>query len=177
MHFLEKDLEQIIWESTTEQLEEKGLHITESYNPKEFKKFRQLRIGNYGISDLIYVSRYYEPVAEWDSRRTLEINIVELKKGDVNTDTLKQALRYANGVREYLKYRNKFRGGGINNYVKHKITLIGRKVDLTTEFLDLLNFIGIEVVIYTYDYTIDGITFEVFEWENYSMSNRGFENK
>ena len=173
MHFLEKDLEQIIWESTTEQLEEKGLHITEPFNPNEFKKFRQLRIGNYGVSDLIYASRYYEPLDESDKRRTLEINIVELKKLDVNTDTLKQALRYANGLREYIKYRNKFS----SNYVKYKITLVGRVVDLTPEFLDLLNFIGIEVVIYRYDYTIDGITFDFFEWEGYSMTNKGFENK
>ena len=45
MTFLEKDLEQIIFETPKEKLQEKGLVI-------KGKLLRQIKIGNYGIADL-----------------------------------------------------------------------------------------------------------------------------
>lgn len=69
MQFLEKDLENIIWETNNKKLQEKGLLI-------EGKKFRQLRIGNYGICDILTVQRenYYLGFSY------LNITIYELKK-------------------------------------------------------------------------------------------------
>ena len=54
MKFLEKDLEQIIFESGRDSLRERGLSISG-------KLLRQLRIGNYGIADLVeFVRPQYE---------------------------------------------------------------------------------------------------------------------
>ena len=50
MKFLEKDLEDIIFEAPREELAKRGLHI-------EGKMYRQLRIGNYGIADLVTIQR------------------------------------------------------------------------------------------------------------------------
>ena len=48
MNFLEKDLEEIIYNTDKEMLTERGL----PYHPFETFK-RQLKIGNYGIADLV----------------------------------------------------------------------------------------------------------------------------
>ena len=50
MKFLEKDLEEIIFETSNKELNERGLFV---YG----KKYRQLRIGNYGVADLVVVDR------------------------------------------------------------------------------------------------------------------------
>jgi len=46
MKFLEKDLEEIIFNADMKDLPEKGLHFTGVIK-------RQLRIGNYGVADLV----------------------------------------------------------------------------------------------------------------------------
>ena len=69
MRFLEKDLEQIIHESGMDQLNERGL-------PIDGKMFRQMRIGNYGIADLITVTR---PMYETIDQKTKVFIRVELQ--------------------------------------------------------------------------------------------------
>ena len=107
MKFLEKDLESIIFETDNDKLQEIGFNI-------EGKKFRQLRIGNYGISDIITVSRYGQ---------NLHIEIIELKKDVINTDTLIQSLRYLAGIKNFLK-RRKF-----TNNVFYTIKLCGKSIN------------------------------------------------
>jgi hypothetical protein len=72
MKFLEKDLEDIIWEASNERLQENGLDISG-------KKYRQLRIGNYGIADIVSVTKpYYHEYFKKHQKGI--ITIYELKK-------------------------------------------------------------------------------------------------
>ena len=83
MKFLEKNLEDIIFETDNEKLQERGLDI-------RGKKFRQLRLSHYGIADIVTVSRIGQ---------SLQIDIFELKKDVITVDTLLQALRYIEGIK------------------------------------------------------------------------------
>lgn len=144
MKFLEKDLESIIFETDNDKLQEIGFNI-------EGKKFRQLRIGNYGISDIITVSRYGQ---------NLHIEIIELKKDVISTDTLIQSLRYLAGIKNFLK-RRKF-----TNNVFYTIKLCGKSINNLRDLsllccnMTTLNS-GIEYIqMMTYSYDFDGLKFE-----------------
>jgi hypothetical protein len=65
MKFLEKDLEQIIWDADKEILSERGLNL-------DGKLKRQLKIGNYGIADLIHFKR---PVSYYDKQENKRFNV------------------------------------------------------------------------------------------------------
>ena len=88
MKFLEKDLEQIIYESSNKLLREKGLNI-------RGKKYRQLRIGNYGIADIISVRRYED---------CLYINIYELKKSKNTAYLFHQLLKNIICMTQLLRF-------------------------------------------------------------------------
>jgi len=92
MKFLEKDLEQIIYEADNDSLNEKGLLVTG-------KCYRQLRIGNYGVADLVYVDM---PKYCKSARMHMngKITIVELKKDKVSVSSFFQALNYVKGIHE-----------------------------------------------------------------------------
>ena len=151
MKFLEKNLEQIIFESDKGELENRGLSI---YG----KLYRQLKIGNYGIADLVEFSRY---------RSCLTVTVYELKNDIVNVNTLNQAVGYLHGIQQYLDRR------GIN-YTDNSIVLIGSDYDKETNFVyfsDIFN----NLRILTYDYTLTGIEFtDVF---GYYLINDGFRDK
>lgn len=152
MDFLEKDLEEIIFNATDKELWSRNLFV---YG----KKYRQLSIGTYGVADLVFVSRTpYE----------LIINIVELKKDKIGISAFLQALGYAKGIKRYLDFRNfSF------DYII-KITLIGRSLDKNSTFSflpDMLNHFNNDVdeqflENYTYEYGLSGIMF--YKHENYS---------
>jgi hypothetical protein len=159
MKFLEKDLEEIIYTADKAELGKKGLDITG-------KIFRQLNIGNYGISDLIEVNRYGQ---------TLCITIYELKKEVVNVSTFLQAVRYAKGVSRYLTIRKPLMD------IEIRICLIGKKLDLQSSFSFLESIIPMELTegrfltIKTYDYSINGITFT--DECDYWLVDEGFNLK
>ncbi len=114
MKFLERDLEDIICNATDEQLNNLGL-------PIGGKRYRQLKIGNYGIADLITVSR---------SNHVIEITVYELKKGPISYNALGQAARYKKGIEEYLsKYRN------IDRVILVNMVLIGDEIDTDSNFV------------------------------------------
>jgi hypothetical protein len=94
MDFLEKNLEQIIYESDTDILSERGLVI---YG----KLIRQVQIGGYGIADLI---EYERPRFDKSVGRIIKghINILELKKNYVDCGTFLQAIKYLKGISRYL---------------------------------------------------------------------------
>ena len=72
MKFFEKDLEEIIYLSDKDKLSDRGLYLNG-------KLKRQLRIGNYGVADLIEYKRpYYHPYEKCFMKGT--INILELIK-------------------------------------------------------------------------------------------------
>lgn len=144
MKFLEKNLEDIIFETDNEKLQERGLDLNG-------KKFRQLRLSHYGIADIVTVSRHGQ---------NLHIEIIELKKDVITIDTLVQALRYLAGIKNFLRKR-KFR-----KQVFYTIKLCGKSISNLRD-LSLLcsNMFSINseiefIQLITYSYDFNGLKFE-----------------
>jgi len=174
MTFLEKDLEQIIFESGRDSLEKKGLSITG-------KLLRQLKIGNYGIADLVEFTR---PCYDGPKREFFvpgQITIYELKKDSIGIGAFLQSLNYVKGIQRYLEKK-----GREEKYVIN-LVLIGREIDTTGSFCFIPNLLSIrnqyydfksniteegDISFYTYKYTIDGLMFN-YERE-YVKTNEGF---
>lgn len=171
MEFLEKDLEEIIYLSDKESLSDKGLHLSGTLK-------RQLRIGNYGISDLVEFNRpYYHPYHKKMMKG--EVNIIELKNKKIGVSTFFQALNYLRGIKSYLETRR------LDSNYNFRITLIGREFDSSSSFCflgDLFHndlcdthiddFSKTSVELYTYSYSLDGLKFESIS--NYDLTNKGF---
>jgi len=165
MEFLEKNLEDIIFETKNEHLEERGLNISG-------KKLRQIKIGNYGIADIITWEKY--PNVVFDGG-LLKITIYELKQNKVNASSFFQGIRYCRGVQSYLDKRK------IEIPIKINLVLIGREIDKSSDFCYLTNLIdsddyscgeAIGFNIYTYRYDFFGIKFE--HHYNYVLKDEGF---
>lgn len=162
MKFLEKDLEEIIFTTQKEKLGDRGLYI-------EGKLIRQLRIGNYGVADLVEVNRCVNP--NWDGTKLipeLSITVYELKKDKIGISAFLQALGYLKGIKKYLECR------GFNHKVSFSIVLIGKEIDTASTYCYLSEFIWSEFSLYNYVYTYDveGINFQ--PCEGYSLINDGF---
>lgn len=165
MEFLEKDLEQIIFEADRDLLKKHGLNI-------QGKIFRQLKIGNYGIADLVTIKKpkYCEII---ESHNPIEITIYELKKENIGISTFLQALRYAKGISSYFDSKYEFDSSPI-----FKIVCIGKEIDLKSSYIYLSDFfLGNDdekffVENYTYKYGVDGIKFELHK--NYRLIKEGF---
>lgn len=165
MNFLEKDLEDILFSTDSDLLYDRGLPIYD-------KRKRQLRVGNYGVLDMIAYE--FEKNTHY-GYTTLHIELIELKKENVNIDTLLQAINYAKGIERYLDKR-KF----VRIVFDIKIILIGKTVDKSSPFVyitDLIN--GSEgcnniytIDFYEYNYKIDGLHFK--QIHGYSLINEGF---
>jgi hypothetical protein len=172
MEFFEKDLEEIIYLSDKEDLSDRGLNLRGILK-------RQLRIGNYGIADLIefkrpYFHSFYGGILKG------EINIIELKNKKIGVSTFFQALNYAKVVHTFLdkiKYNS--------SYYNIRITLIGREFDNNSSFCylgdvfnndlsetDIHEDSKVCVDLYTYSYSIKGIKFN--EISGYNLTNKGF---
>lgn len=172
MKFLEKDLEQIIFESGRDSLEKRGLSITG-------KLFRQLRIGGYGIADLVEFNRpsYDGPNREFFVPGV--ITVYELKKEQIGIASFLQALHYVKGIQNYLKLKNK------NHKYVLKVVLVGRQVDTSGSFCFISDMLSINnecdgyvwvdngtISFVTYDYNVDGLYFETHL--GYDLNNKGF---
>lgn len=173
MKFLEKDLEQIIYESDKLFLAQRGLCIAGNIK-------RQLRIGNYGVADLVTLRRPYLNI---DSNVMFkgEITVYELKQEKIGINAFLQAVGYLKGIQDYLK---NIRNININNY-NYKIILIGKHIDVDSSYVylpDLLSnnnhFSSInekstfELRNYIYYYEIDGIKFQ--DLKGYALRVKGF---
>ena len=173
MKFLEKDLEQIIWESDKQKLEDRGLYLR--WNLK-----RQLKIGNYGIADLVEFKRpYYH--SGYKKIMKGQINVIELKKDNISVSSFFQALNYLKGIKTFIEtYRPK-----LQDSFNYKITLIGKEIDLNSSICYLTDFFCDEVGeyfeddskntfidLFTYSYDFDGLLFK--QVEEYNLINKGF---
>jgi hypothetical protein len=170
MEFLEKDLEDIIFNAEKKQLSNKGLYI-------HGKLLRQVKIGNYGICDLLEYRRPFYSENLEDVFKG-QITIFELKQNEINGSTFFQALRYLQGVKSYFEKK------GIENNYNYEIILIGRKIKDCDEFVYLPNFLNEEmegnldfrpwlrVKLFTYDYDLNGIQFK--DCTGYQLRNEGF---
>lgn len=159
MRFLEKNLEDIIFETPNHLLNARGLHI-------HGVKKRQVHIGNYGVADLIVFDKGYLDVSEGELKHeNSSITIYELKQGEINIDTLLQAIRYAKGIERYfMKYR----------HIEYdiKITLIGNSISKNSPFLYMADIMSKFLDFYTYTYDFDGIRFKRIY--NYRLIEEGF---
>jgi hypothetical protein len=179
MNFLEKDLEQIIYEADKELLAEKGLRVNG-------KLLRQVRIGNYGIADLVSIERpYYHTYFKNHCKGT--ITIYELKKENISVSAFLQAVGYVKGIMRWMEQHPKnIEIISTSNY-DINIVLIGKSIDKKSEFLylaDLLNTdnlgdnslldsFNLSLEMFIYDYDFNGINFTKIE--NYKLMNEGFK--
>lgn len=174
MKFLEKDLEEIIYNADRNLLEKKGLYI-------EGTMKRQLKIGNYGIADLVTFNRvsFFEndfdrfnekgqPLLLSYTSTRLEITVYELKKENISLSAIMQAVRYGKGIQDYLNER------GFNQEVIINIVVIGRRLP-TSESLCYIPDVLNNVSFYTYDYEINGLSFK--QEAGYSLLEKGFNNE
>ena len=170
MEFLEKDLEQIIFETENTKLYGAGLEI-------QGRKYRQLRIGNYGIADLVTIERNYNEqhyITQNKFTPKLIVTVYELKKDKIGISAFLQALGYLKGIERYLENER-----GFNFQVSYNIGLIGRKMDDKSTFCYLQDFIqydgeffGLKNYIYNLD--IDGLRFE--RQSSFSQVEEGFKS-
>lgn len=162
MDFLERDLEDIIFNSTQEQLKERGLFI-----PKNRK--RQFRIGKYGVCDIIAFDKpKYDDEDFFCGHHAKEIYILELKKNEVDINAVIQGFRYAKGVRRYLDKRGK------TDYHLN-VTIIGKYINLASDFVYLFDAIsgyGYSISVLTYKYDVDGLKFT--KHSGYYLKDEGF---
>lgn len=160
MDFLEKDLEEIIYDATLsdigrEHLLDRGLDICG-------KVFRQVNLGPYGIADLISVN-YMHKILDLveggliSKTRYVHVTIYELKKDSVNINTLTQALRYRTAINEIIESRFSKFGDQLKVYIN--IVLVGKTFDKSNGMSWLLNELE-RIEVYTYNYSLTGLQFE-----------------
>lgn len=174
MKFLEKDLEEIIYNTylnSPEKLRKKNLYMRGSIK-------RQLKIGNYGILDLLTINRDYEYefVPVWDEekcifeckeviRPILILTVYELKKEKVGISAFLQCYGYIKGLKDWFKENKpKIR-------VRFESVLIGKELDKSGSFCYLPELIN-ELEVYTYSYDVDGLNFK--NERDYKLINKGF---
>jgi hypothetical protein len=174
MKFLEKDLEEILWEQMQtvdglEKLSERGLNLKGVSS-----KYRQLKIGNYGIADIVTLHKpdfVHDDNVEWSYHDgNILINIIELKKDKISVSAFLQALGYLKGVKNFLRSIDK----KFYRY-SYKITLIGSTLDAESSVCYLPDFINtsfLNVEFYTYNIDIDGLKFK--QEYGYELTNEGF---
>lgn len=155
MDFLEKDLEEIIFNSDLSKLNQKGLRL-------QGKLKRQLRIGNYGIADLVSFKRSY---FEGTNIPCLYITVIELKLNSISLSGVMQAVAYARGIQDYLEQYKPDIDYSIG------IMIIGKNIDKKSG-LTYIPSIFQNIKFFTYSYDIDGIIFD--EVKDYALINNGF---
>ena len=159
MKFLEKDLEDIICEALKDPkskslLVKRGLRFL-AY-PLRHK--RQLRIGHYGISDVIVLHRHPH------DKYYIHVNVIELKKDVVDSVAVAQCAKYISGVSRYLDQR------GIKYTVSG--TVIGSHIDRGSNFVHLMANVS-QISVFTYSYGLEGIEFKEEEFD-YHLIDEGF---
>jgi hypothetical protein len=171
MDFLERDLEEIIFNANLSDLAKRGLSM-------ELQRKRQFKIGNYGIADIVGFER---PFYSTHCKKHFKgiVTIYEFKKDAINISAFLQAIRYLKGVKQFLKKRN------LEESYNYKIVLIGRSLDLSSSFSYLPDLISNDIYdmtiheisrfnleFYTYSYGLDGLNFT--QEYGYKLINEGF---
>jgi len=144
MKFLEKNLEDIIFETEIGDLLDRGLMFAQSG-----KFAKQVNFPNLGRADLIHMTRL-------DEHSPRVITVFELKQHEINANSFMQACRYLYGVKRWL-VKNKI----ALSEVSYQIVLIGKTI-AKGDFVflpDALTTWNLDVQFYTYEYLVDGIYF------------------
>lgn len=124
MNILEKEIEDLVYEVAREDT----APIRERGFPMRGKVLRQVDLGSYGIADLI-TFRFNSQV--------ISLQIIEIKRDDVNAQTLMQAARYAKGAEIFM---NKHYPHLAKRMLDIEILLLGKKIDLSGDFPFLLDY-------------------------------------
>ena len=165
MRFLEKDLEEIIFTSERWLLKEKGLYVSG-------KMYRQLRIGSYGVADLVTVDRVNFEGNYSNIRDIFDITVYELKKENIGISAFLQAIQYVKGIDRYLSKRE------FSHQIRFRIVLIGESLSSSSSFIYMADYLDgdvfglIKLSNYTYSINIDGIEFK--EHFGYKLTDEGF---
>lgn len=166
MTISEKELEDLIFNTGVKDLDDRGLSIIGELR-------RQVRIGNYGIADMVAYERgrAYFDYNKSPYYQNPELTVIELKKDEININAFMQAIRYAKGIKRYFKYKK---------YTDFDLTikLIGSNINLDSDFIylaDLINTDEIALEVYTYSLRFDGIFFKLHT--GYCLTNEGFNKK
>lgn len=157
--FLEKDLETIIFETENTLICDRGMFI-------RGEKKRQLRLGGYGVADIVTFRRVRNnPPDFFNYKSHIEITVYELKQKTINSTTLMQAYRYCKGIQSYIKQTR-----GFSFPIKFQVVLVGKEL-CNGDFCYVPDFIP-NLTVYTYSYDFDGISFN--QEANYKLTNEGF---
>lgn len=134
----EKQLEDLIMSADAKTLRSIGL------NERLGLMIRQFDLGNYGIADIVSIVI--------DSRREILVTIFELKKCQLDLNTIVQCARYIKGAKEYIDtHYNTNR-----TVVRFKMVLIGLQVAHDLKFIcDCFDNLSV----YQYNYSIKGVKF------------------
>lgn len=145
MNILEYEIEDLISENlqTSEGknlLYKRGLRFVDIYD----KFYRQIKLGNYGRLDLAGV-RYNH------SDRSYNVSVIEIKKDEININTMLQAIRYCRGIDSiFSKYEFE---------INFQIFLIGKSV-CNDDFCYIPDFIQ-NISFYTYKIDLqNGLSFK-----------------
>ncbi len=122
--------------------------ISENRNSSSLKDFlgpwktikRQVRLGGYGIADLITL---YPERLPW-GETMVTANIIELKSVALNMDALGQLSRYMTAVKEVLNVNHVYG------------TLLAPSVEVTGDFAYILNNLPENIRCFTYSLDLDG---------------------
>lgn len=168
MKFLEKDLEEFIFKTDNKILHTKNLYV---YGQKK----RQLRIGNYGVADIVTCHRHYE--YEFENGRVSRyhpyatITVYELKRKIIDIKAVLQGVRYCAGIKSYLEKR------GFCRKTKVELVLIGDDIK-DKEWLSDLTDLSENISIVTYSFLDNGdIYFDYPMSLDNRLENDGFKIK
>ncbi len=144
MNILEKEIEDIVFNTASDKLRARGLFIPNL-------KIRQLNLGSYGISDIIAYAFYRDEF----NKVQIYITVIELKKDSVDANTVMQAARYCKGIDELLH-----REFNLDNHHLHfDIVVIGKTIQLNGDFVYMAEYLN-NLRAYTYSIDLEkGITF------------------
>lgn len=141
MDFTEKNIEDLIYEN----LKKGKLDVLAKRGIEKIKNYsffsRQVDLGEYGRLDLVGINYLHQPFLS-GQYKSLQIAVFEIKKGQINKDTLFQAIRYCKGIEQYLLlYELK---------ATFEIFLIGMSVAsddfcYATDFIDNLNIYTVKL--------------------------------
>lgn len=159
MEFLEKDLEDIIWEAY--QSEDGKYGLFDKGLPISSKMYRQVNLGDYGILDLMTVSI---------NPNYVRIAIYELKRDIVDISTMAQAARYGTGINKYIEERCNIH----NRSISLEFFLIGKTIDRKSDFVFLYSN-SPYFKIYLYKYGLNGIHFK-YQQKNWEIKEANIPN-
>lgn len=163
LNILEKDLEDYIY----------NLSQTREGRDKMLKDgidipcplYRQVRIGDSGIADLIGFCLEPKDLNVWDTDNIF-VEVMELKKGIINLNTLLQACRYARCLMNSLA--EDFSG----HTFTPRITLIGDNINYSKEFFAVMSLMN-NVRLFCYEVkSQDTIKFH-WDWADEDLSAMG----